>query len=163
MVDEGGGPTLEEQASLAERFVQGVAEGFGTSLTFRRHDLEDDVMRIEAQGEDIGLLIGRRGRTAQSIDELVRTVLQRAGGTTREGKIRVDIGGVRDRRRDALRRLSLELAGKVRDSGVAVALEAMAGADRKVVHDVINELDDVASRSEGEDPHRRVVIVPSGD
>jgi spoIIIJ-associated protein len=155
------GPNLEEQAALAEEFVAGLAEKFGTSLTFRRDDLEDDILRIEASGDDIGILVGRKGATAQAIDDLVRTVLQRAGGTTREGKIRVDIGGVRARRAAALSDFSRKIASDVIASGNEIALEPMGGADRKLVHDVVNEIAGVDTRSEGEDPYRRVVIIPA--
>jgi spoIIIJ-associated protein len=154
------GPSLDEQAALAEEFVGGLAEKFGKTLTFERDELEDEILRIEASGDDIGILVGRKGTTAQAIDDLVRTVLQRAGGTTREGKIRVDIGGVRARRAAALNDFTRKIASDVIESGVETALEPMGGADRKLVHDVVGEIDGVETRSEGEDPYRRVVIAP---
>ena len=155
------GPSLDEQAALAEEFVGGLAHEFGTSLTFTRDELQDDILRIEAVGDDIGLLVGHKGATAQAIDDLVRTVLQRAGGSIREGKIRVDIGGVRARRSAALADFSRRVAAEVLESGDDTALEAMGGADRKLVHDAVSEIDGVDTRSEGEDPYRRVVIVPA--
>jgi spoIIIJ-associated protein len=154
------GPSLEEQATLAEEFVGGLAERFGKTLTFERDELEDEILRIEAVGDDIGILVGRKGSTAQAIDDLVRTVLQRAGGTTREGKIRVDIGGVKARRAAALTDFSRRIAAEAIESGTEIAMEPMGGADRKLVHDVVGEMDGVETRSEGEDPYRRVVIVP---
>ena len=162
--DQDNGPSLMEQAALAEEFVGGLADAFGTSLQFERDELKDGILRIEARGDDIGVLVGRRGSTAQAIDDLVRTVLQRAGGTTREGKIRVDVGGVRARRTASLTEFSQKVAADVIESGQEAVLEPMGGADRKLVHDVIGEIDGVQTRSEGEDPNRRVVIVPaSGD
>ena len=160
---ETDGPSLLEQADLAESFVQGAAETLGLAVTFTRHDVTDGVMRIEANGDGIGVLVGRRGGTAQAIDELVRTVLQRSGGTIREGKIRIDIGGVRTRRAEALTVFTRKMATEVLDSGEEVALEPMNRADRKVVHDAVTDIDGVASRSEGEDPHRRVILTVAGD
>ena len=153
--------SLADQADLAESFVQGLGEKMGISLSFNRHDMQDDILRIEASGDDLGVMIGRRGSTAHAVDELVRTVLQRAGGTTREGKIRVDIGGVRARRAEALSKFTTELAAEVIASGEPAALEAMNSADRKVVHDVVGDLEGVESRSDGEDPNRHVVLVPA--
>ncbi len=155
------GPSLEEQASLAEEFVAGLAEEFGSTLTFSRDEINDGILRIEAAGDDIGVLVGRKGTTAQAIDDLVRTVLQRAGGTTREGKIRVDIGGVRARRAASLGEFTKKLADDVVASGEETALEPMGGADRKVVHDTVSSIEGVDTRSEGEDPYRRVVLIPA--
>ena len=158
MMDYDTGPSLLEQADLAESFVRGVADALDVPLTFTRSDVEDGIMRIEADGEDIGLLVGRRGATAQAIDELVRTVLQRSGGTTREGKIRMDVGGIRARRAAALTEFTIEVAQQAVESGQEIALEPMNRLDRKMIHDVIGGIEQVESRSEGEDPHRRVII-----
>lgn len=98
-----------------------------------------------------------------AIDELVRTVLQRQAGSSRDGRVRVDVGGIRARRAAALADFCRTQAAAVRESGVARALEPMGGADRKVVHDTIGDEDGVDTVSEGEDPNRRVVIVPAVD
>ena len=157
------GPSLLEQADLAESFVEGVADTLAVPLVFTRHDLEDGIMRIEANGEGIGLLVGRRGATAQAIDELVRTVLQRSGGSTREGKIRMDMGGIRARRTAALAGFTQQVAREAIESGQEIALEPMNRVDRKIVHDAVTGIDQVESRSEGEEPHRRVIIAALAD
>ena len=157
-IHQNSGPSLLEQADLAESFVRGLSEALGIAVTFQRHDLQDGIMRIEANGDGIGILIGRRGGTAQAIDELVRTVLQRSGGTTREGKIRMDMGGVRARRASALAEFTRKVAEESIEAQSEIALEPMNRMDRKIVHDVISEIGSVESRSEGDDPHRRVII-----
>ena len=162
-IDQNRGPSLLEQADLAEAFVQGIAEALDIVVTFKRHDLENGIMRIEANGEGVGILIGRRGGTAQAIDELVRTVLQRSGGTTREGKIRMDMGGVRARRASALVEFTRKVAEESIETRSEIALEPMNRMDRKIVHDAISEISNVESRSEGEDPHRRVIIAAVPD
>jgi len=88
------GPTLTEQADIAEEFVSHVADIVGVSLSFERDEIHNEVLRIEAVGDGLGILIGRRAATAQAIDELVRTVLQRSGGSIREGRVGVERGGV---------------------------------------------------------------------
>ncbi len=152
---------LAEQADLAEDFVKGLAEKFGADVRFSREESDDEI-RITVEGDDLGRMIGRRGATAGAIDELVRTVLQRQAGSARNGRVRVDVGGVRARRAAALAAFSREQAAAVRESGVSRALEPMGAADRKIIHDALTDEDGVTTVSEGEDPRRRVVIVPAG-
>lgn len=97
-----------------------------------------------------------------AVDDLVRTVLQRHG-TSRDGRIRIDIGGLKARRAEALASFCREQAAAVRSDGTPRALDPMGGADRKIVHDTIAEEQGVETTSEGEEPNRRVIIVPAGD
>ena len=154
---------LPEQADIAEAFVAGLAEQFSASVDFEREDIDENEIRITVTGSKLGRMIGQRGATAGAIDELVRTVLQRHAGSGREGRIRVDMGGVRARRAEALAAFSRKQAEAVRLSGIARSLEPMGGSDRKVVHDTISSEDGVETTSQGEDPNRCVVIVPAGD
>jgi spoIIIJ-associated protein len=75
--------------------------------------------------------------------------------------VRIDVAGYRQRRKEALERFASQVAADVVASGAAKALEPMHPADRKVVHDAINEIDGVRTTSEGEEPRRRVVILPA--
>jgi len=88
--------------------------------------------------------------------------VQRQATGTHHGRVRIDIGGYRERRKEALARFATQVAADVAESGVAKALEPMHPADRKVVHDTVNEIEGVATTSEGEEPRRRVVILPVG-
>ncbi len=155
--------TLAEQADVAEAFVTGLAAEFDRTVTFERENVDENEIRITVGGENLGRMIGRRGATANAIDELVRTVLQRQAGGGRDGRVRVDIGGVASRREEALRAFCVKVAGQVRETGKEVALEPMRGSDRKTVHDAMSSEDGVDTISEGEDPNRRVVVVPSGN
>ena len=107
--------------------------------------------------------MGPKGATLAAIQELSRTVVHRQVPGTAEGRVRVDVAGYRQRRREALERFVQQVAEQVRTSGVQKALEPMSPPDRKVVHDTVNGIDGVGTLSEGEEPRRRVVIVPSGD
>ena len=78
-------------------------------------------------------------------------------------RLRVDVGGYRERRRVALGQFALKMAEEVTASGVARVLEPMSSADRKIVHDSLSGVDGIATRSEGEDPQRRVIIAPAND
>lgn len=157
-VSQDTGLSLNEQADLAESFVRGIAETVGISLTFIRHDLESNILRIEARGKNLGILVGRRGQTARAIDDLVRTVLQKSGGTTREGKIRMDIGGVQARRHAALTAFVSKVANEALQTSQAIRLEPMNRVERKVVHQAVSKINGVNSRSEGSEPRRYVVI-----
>jgi spoIIIJ-associated protein len=85
--------------------------------------------------------------------------VQRQTGA-RHGRLFVDVAGYRQRRREALERFTQSLAEEVKTSGARKLLEPMSAADRKVVHDTANGIDGVRTISEGEDPRRRVVILP---
>ena len=76
-------------------------------------------------------------------------------------RLHVDVGGYRQRRREALAEFTRKVAAEVDSSGEARALEPMSAADRKVVHDTVAELDGLATVSEGEDARRHVVIRPA--
>jgi spoIIIJ-associated protein len=153
--------TIDEQAAVVADFLRGLADRFGvagTETTVER--VEEDTIEIRLTGGDLGLLIGPKGQTLQLVQELARTTVQRRGGGIQEGRIRIDIAGYRERRREALSRFTEQVAAQVLESGIQKALEPMNPADRKVVHDTVNGIDGVRTISEGEDARRRVVILP---
>ncbi len=151
--------SLAEQAQIAEQFVAGLLDRFGTPAQTSVETVDDDTVEIQVSGSDLGLLIGPKGQTLQAVQELTRTAVQRRS-VDRVGRIHVDIAGYRVRRRDALERFTRQVAEDVVASGVQRALEPMSAADRKVVHDTANGLAGVGSVSEGEDLQRRVVLIP---
>ncbi|MBW3614141.1 MAG: Jag N-terminal domain-containing protein [Actinobacteria bacterium] len=168
-VQENGGATvmttdedvpIAEQGEAAAEFLRGVLERFGASAEVVAHELDEDTVELRIDGEDLGRLIGPKGAALQSLQELARTVVQRKTGA-RSGRILVDVSGYRQRRRQALARFATNVAEDVRSSGARVVLEPMTAADRKVIHDTINEIDGVATTSDGEEPQRRVVVFPA--
>jgi spoIIIJ-associated protein len=146
-------------AEVAETFVRGLLDTFGSSYEVTRQQVDDDTVEIAVEGEDLGLLIGQRGQTLSAVQELARTVVQRRA-VGYQGRVVVDVSGYRRHRREALERFTRNVAEQVLESGVARVLEPMPPADRKVVHDTVNTLDGVVTSSEGEEPRRRVVISP---
>jgi spoIIIJ-associated protein len=153
--------TVEEQAAIMRSFLEGLVEAFDLDATFAEDRVDEDTIELKVEGDNLGLLIGPKGQTLQSVQELARTVVQRQATGTHHGRVRIDIGGYRQRRKEALERFTREVASDVVTTGVAKALEPMHPADRKVVHDTVNELEGVATSSEGEEPRRRVVISPA--
>jgi spoIIIJ-associated protein len=157
----GNDATVEEQAAITRTFLTGLVEAFDLDFELREERIDEDTIELAVEGDDLGLLIGPKGQTLQAVQELSRTVVQRKATGTHFGRVRLDIGGYRQRRREALERFATQVAEDVRTSGVAKALEPMHPADRKVVHDTVNELEGVTTSSEGEEPRRRVVISPA--
>ncbi len=153
--------TVQEQAEIIEGFLGGLVDAFGVEASIRRDQVDDDTIELDLTGDDLGLLIGPKGRTLWAIQELSRTVVQRQATGTHHGRVRIDVGGYRQRRKEALVRFTRQLAAEVQESGVARSLEPMGAADRKVVHDTVNEMEGISTTSEGEEPRRRVVIVPA--
>lgn len=153
------GASVAEQGELARSFVAELLERFGANGTVEVVELDDDTVEVSVDGRDLGLLIGHKGATLGSLQELTRTVVQRhtVGQTAR---VLVDVAGYRQKRRAALERFAHEVAEEVRASGNEQHLEPMVPADRKVIHDTVNMIDGVMTRSEGLEPHRRVVVAP---
>lgn len=153
-------PTLAEQRETVKEFLDGLVDAFGASGTTEVDEVDEDTLEARVVGDDLGLLIGPKGATLQAVQEITRTIVQRAAEPGRGARVRVDIGGYREHRREALSRFTAQICEQVLSSGDAVALEPMSAPDRKVVHDTVNEIDGVSSSSEGDDPDRRVVIRP---
>lgn len=151
--------SLAEQATVAQNFLAGILNEIGLEGTVSVHGIEDETINISVTGSDLGLLIGPRGTVLSAVQDMTRTVVQRnAGGRT--GRIVVDIDGYREKRRIALEAFAKKLAEEVRDTGTSKVFEAMSSSDRKLVHDIIAEIDGVKTRSEGFEPRRYVVVEP---
>ena len=151
---------LAEQANVARDFLVGLLGVFDAEGTVEVRDVDEETVELAVTGDGLGLLIGPKGSTLAALQEVTRTVVQRQTGG-RNGRILVDVGGYREKRRLALAQFTREIAAQVKDTGVAKALEPMSPADRKVVHDVVNEIGGVSTLSEGEEPRRRVIIEPT--
>ncbi|MEZ5321396.1 MAG: Jag N-terminal domain-containing protein [Microthrixaceae bacterium] len=158
------GPRLESAVakSATEEFLSALVGHFGLTAGV---DVEvDDAGDLAAtvSGERLGALIGPRGGIVTAVEELARTRLQHValGGST--PRLRVDIGGYRSSRRGDLDTFVDEVIGKVRATGVPHMIDIVLSGERKVVHDrVAASAPDLTTRSEGEEPDRRVVISPA--
>jgi spoIIIJ-associated protein len=149
-------PALVGEAAV--RFVDGLVEAFALSGT-TSVEADGTDLEVRVDGDGLGLLIGPGGRTLLAIQDITRVAAQRRLGD-HDTRLRVDVAGYRVRRRVALERFARSVADEVIGSGVARALEPMPSADRKVLHDALADIDGVTSRSEGEDPVRRVIVSP---
>ncbi|MFV0525362.1 MAG: RNA-binding cell elongation regulator Jag/EloR [Acidimicrobiales bacterium] len=151
--------SMDEVSAHLSTFLSGLTEAFGYDDGARV--VEEDEGLVAVVNGQHGLMVGPRGRTLDAIQELARVSAQRS--VPSNIRIKVDVGGYRELRREALARLAVETAEAAKVDGKDRLLEPMNSADRKVVHDALNEVADVETRSAGEEPYRRVVIVPVGD
>jgi spoIIIJ-associated protein len=151
--------SLAEQADVAREFLDGLLRELGATGTVQVNEVDEETVEVAVQGADLGLLIGQKGNTLSALQEVTRTVVQRQTGG-RNGRLLVDVSGYRQKRREALERFTRQVAEDVLSSGERRALEPMHPADRKVVHDTANTIEGVSTTSEGEEPRRRVVIMP---
>lgn len=126
--------------------------------TYVRDDTEDGSLVFEIEGDDAGLLIGRRGETLQALQFLVRMVVSRQLG--RKAFVVIDVEDYRQRRADMLRSLARRTAGRVASSGRSSALDPMPPGERRIVHMSLATHPRVVTESEGEGNQRRVVILP---
>jgi spoIIIJ-associated protein len=149
----------QEVGDAAVVFMDGLASAFGAESECEL-DIDGIEIDLRVNGSDLGLLVGPGGRTLNAIQDLVRVSAQRRLGD-HETRLRIDVAGYRARRSEALQKFAADVASSVRESGSPRALEPMTSADRKVIHDALNEEDGVSSRSEGDDPSRRIVVEPA--
>jgi spoIIIJ-associated protein len=152
---------IEEQGAMVVEFLDGLVQAFGLNGSAAVVSTDDDVIDVAISGTGLGVLIGPGGHTMSSLGEVAKTALQRQMGGNSRNRVRVDVAGYRAVRRDALIAFTNEVAEKVRATGAPHAFEPMNPADRKIVHDTATDLDGVGSTSDGEEPRRRVVLIPA--
>ncbi len=121
-------------------------------------DVDNDRAVVAVIGERLSSLIGPHGATLDALQDLTRLAVAQQTGT--RSRLMLDIGGFRARRREELETVATRTAEEVRREGKPVRLEPMNPFERKIVHDVISATTDLVSESEGDEPQRRVVVLP---
>ncbi len=121
-------------------------------------DVEGDRASVAIVGGRLNDLIGADGATLEALQELTRLAVAQSTGV--RSRLMLDVGGFRAKRRSDLTALAGEVARRVGSSRQPERLSAMNPFERKVVHDVIASVAGVHSESEGEEPNRRVVVLP---
>ena len=146
---------LPDGIDEAIAFLSEVAAAMGLNVTVERED-EAEAVRLNVQGSDLGLLIGRRGQTLDSLQYLVNIVANRH--SDRHLRIVLDAEQFRERRRQTLEALADRMAMRVIKSGKEVVLEPMTSQERKIIHTRLQGRNDVDTYSQGNEPNRRIVI-----
>lgn len=160
-------PVVEEKAvaDLAISILQGLLDRMSVraQVTARVGDDlveegEDHPLVLDITGDDLGILIGRRGETLRALQYMTRLMLSRH--LERWEPVVIDVESYRVRRRHSLRQLAIRMAERVAISRQRVVLEAMPAHERRIVHIALRDHVDVATRSIGDGEHRKVTIIP---
>ncbi|HHY09566.1 MAG TPA: protein jag [Firmicutes bacterium] len=150
-------PNHELKKEAALQFLEALFAKMGveTSITGKS---DEEAVSLQVTGSDLGILIGRRGQTLNSLQYITNLAVNRQGGQWI--RINLDIGSYRLKREETLRTLAQRLAVKAETTGRRVALDPMNPAERRIVHKELQGFSGVETHSEGDDPHRRVIILP---
>ena len=148
---------VEPQTKEAcEKFLTDVLKTMGMEVTLTSEIDEDGSLSINMEGDNMGILIGKRGQTLDSLQYLTNRVANKM----QDGYVRVklDTENYRQRRKETLENLAKNIAHKVKRNKKAVSLEPMNPYERRIIHSALQGDKYVSTHSEGEEPYRRVVV-----
>ena len=150
----------EATQKICEKFLQEVLQAMGMGeVTIVSSIDEEGALAIEMSGDNMGILIGKRGQTLDSLQDLTNRVANKS----QDGYVRVklDTEDYRKRRKQTLENLAKNIAYKVKRSRKPISLEPMNPYERRIIHSALQADDRVSTHSEGEEPYRRVVVTPN--
>jgi spoIIIJ-associated protein len=147
----------DDPAARVEALLDEVVDALDldAEVVVAEHE-EEIAARVE--GEDLGVLIGRRGQTIDAVQLLCYRVAFR--GHAERKRVSVDAAGYRERRREAVERQADRAAERALESGKEIELEPMTASERKIVHDRLKDRSGLETFSEGEEPERCVIVAP---
>lgn len=146
--------TLQDKAA---GFLQDVltAMGLHTEIAMN-YDEEEKTINLNIEGDDMGVLIGKRGQTLDSLQYLVSLVVNKE--SEEYIKVKLDTENYRERRKETLENLARNISFKVKKTRRSVALEPMNPYERRIIHSALQNDKFVETHSEGEEPYRKVVV-----
>ena len=150
-------PAVPVDTAPVEKFLKDVFGAMGMEVTVNiTQNPQDREMNITLDGADMGVLIGKRGQTLDSLQYLSSLVVNK--NTEDYIRVKVDTENYRERRKATLENLAKNIAQKVKRTRKPVSLEPMNPYERRVIHSALQNDKYVCTHSEGEDPYRRVVV-----
>ena len=147
---------LEQESEIAADYIEGLLDVADLDGDIDM-DVDGDRPVVSVVGATLTQLVGPHGEVLEALQELTRLAVHRQTGA--RSRIMLDVGGYRARRREELAELGRKVAEEVGRTGVPQRLDAMTPFERKVVHDAVAAAG-LRSESEGEEPARRVVVLP---
>ena len=151
-----------EVETLVGEVLNNFIQSTDTSIdAYVRDELEEGSIVFELEGDDAGLVIGRRGETLASIEYLVRLIASKSLG--RRANVIIDVEDYKFRRKSKLKSIAEKSASKVEKTGKRISLEPMSPSDRRIVHMALVDYKNVKTQSRGEGVNRKVVIIPVED
>ena len=149
--------TVENAKTEAKKFLDEVMVAMKIKAEITcEYDAPDNTLCIDISGDEMGVLIGRRGQTLDSLQYLVSLVINK--GTSEYIRVKVDTENYRARRKDTLENLAKNMAFKVKRTRKSVSLEPMNPYERRIIHSALQNDKYVTTHSEGEEPYRKVVV-----
>lgn len=145
-------------AEIAKQFLEDIFEKMKINVEVDCKINEKNNLLVELKGEDIGIIIGKRGQTLDSLQYLVNLVINK--GEFSYMSVSIDTEDYRERRKKALENLAINLAKKVKSTNKSVVLEPMNPYERRIIHSRLQNDKFVKTYSEGDEPFRYVVIAP---
>lgn len=155
---EKGSEEESEVAKLAKEIMEKLLFLLKIPATVNVEGKEPVSVNITDGKEDLGILIGRKGRTLASLQYLVSLMVSRK--IKARPRLNIDIAGYKKRHEEELRRLALKIAELVKRTGRSITLEAMPPHERRIIHLALRDDPEVITRSSGEGEERRVTISP---
>jgi len=149
--------------SLAKEFIREVCEKMGIEVSVQ-HEKRGDYYYFYISGQDMGILIGRRGETLDALQYLVNLMVnKKLSKVGARAKIILDAEGYRKKREKTLIRLAKRLSEKVKKTGTKIVLEPMNPQERRIIHSALQGDEKIETYSEGVEPYRKVVIAPKNN
>ena len=146
----------ETAAGKAQEFLQNLTQLMNVPVSVAVATDEEGNVKVNMEGDTLGILIGRRGETLDALQYL--TSLQVNKGQSSYTRVTLDTEGYRAKREDALKRLANRMANQAQRTGRKVSLEPMNPYERRILHAALQDHPAVTTHSEGEEPNRHVVI-----
>ncbi len=153
-------PKAQEKAKLAEDYIKGVLEAMEIGDACVETEIGEEGAVIKLEGEGLGVVIGRRGETLDALQYLASLVANKDDHNF--FRIALDSGDYRAKREQTLKSLARRMALSAIKRGRNVTLEPMNPYERRIIHATVATIEGVTSKSVGEEPNRRVVIVVNG-
>ncbi len=142
---------------VAKNFLKEVFDAMDMAVVIEaKYNDEEKTMDINLSGDEMGVLIGKRGQTLDSLQYLVSLVVNRDKADYI--RVKVDTEDYRERRKETLENLAKNIAYKVKRTKRSVSLEPMNPYERRIIHSALQEDRYVTTHSEGEEPFRRVIV-----
>ena len=147
----------EDPKEVALEFLNGVFEAMQLEVNISMdYEESDKTLSIDLAGPEMGVLIGKRGQTLDSLQYLTNLAVNRSAENYT--RVKIDTEDYRRRRKETLENLAKNMASKVKRTKKAVTLEAMNPYERRIIHSALQNDNNVTTHSEGEEPYRYVVI-----
>ena len=153
-----GKAPLDKEAAIrrAEEFLKGTLNAMNMQVEIKAAFDEEGTLNIDLNGDEMGVLIGKRGQTLDSVQYLTSLVVNKGNGPY--VRVKVDTEDYRRRRKETLENLARNIASKVKRTRKPVFLEPMNPYERRIIHSALQNNPYVATHSEGEEPYRKVVV-----